>query len=202
MIQKNSESEVSVHTVEAAKVVYAVSRKQAQSSISKTITSALDQVCKLKGVGPATGTLVLSVFNPDIVPFFQDELFAWFVPDHTAKLKYDKKEYNLLLGRTLDVLLEKDIEARLLEKTAYVLMYPDLLTEEQKSRLKLSCESDIADNADQSSQTAPEITTKVNKTKKPNTGPRSRSKRSQEVREKSPLEEEELNRDRSKRRKK
>lgn len=138
MIQKNSDAEVTDHTTHAAETVIRLSPSQTKEEITTTITSALDRVCKLKGVGPATGTLILSVFSPDAVPFFQDELFAWLIPEHSAKLKYDKKEYSVLLDRALDIVLKKGIEARQLEKAAYVLMHVDLLTEEQKQKL-LEC---------------------------------------------------------------
>jgi hypothetical protein len=37
----------------------------------------LDQLTKLKGVGPATASLIASCYDPDHIPFFSDELFRW-----------------------------------------------------------------------------------------------------------------------------
>lgn len=149
MVQKNSDIEVADHTTNAVKVLSPLSPSQTKKEITIIIISALDRVCKLKGVGPATGTLVLSVFKPDVVPFFQDELFAWLIPEHSAKLKYDKKEYGMLLDRALDIVLEKNIEADKLEKTAYVLMHADLLTKEQKQQLLSSDEKSELDSIEQ-----------------------------------------------------
>ena len=41
------------------------------------VMKSLKVLCRLKGVGPATASLILSVAYPSIVPFFADELFAW-----------------------------------------------------------------------------------------------------------------------------
>lgn len=41
------------------------------------VMESLKSLCRLKGVGPATASLILSVAYPNNVPFFADELFAW-----------------------------------------------------------------------------------------------------------------------------
>ena len=136
MIQKNSEAEVIEHTSEAANVIEGLSLKQPIDKISTTIISALDHVCKLKGVGPATGTLILSIFNPQIVPFFEDELFYWLCPEYTAKLKYDKKEYKLLLAKVLNIVQSKSVDAKMLEQAAYVVINADHLDNTQKATIE------------------------------------------------------------------
>jgi hypothetical protein len=53
----------------------------------------------LRGVGPATASLVLSVAFPMDVPFFGDEVFEWLCGGEgpeKRKLKYDVKEYKEL----------------------------------------------------------------------------------------------------------
>lgn len=97
--------------------------------------TALTQLCKLKGVGPATASLLLSVYDPVHAPFFSDELFRWICWDEKAgwdrKIKYDAKEYRMLC-EGVQVLVErfgsrvegadgKEVQAVELEKVAYVL---------------------------------------------------------------------------------
>ena len=64
----------------------------------------------LKGVGPATASLLLSVLRPAEIPFFSDELFRWCVWDDETgsgkdgkgwqrKIKYNVKEYEMMLDR-------------------------------------------------------------------------------------------------------
>ena len=135
MIAKNTADEVLEHTSAAAQSLSGINRTMAKDSIVADVISSLSEVCKLKGVGPATGTLILSVFKPDLVTFFQDETFHWLCDASQQKLKYDKKEYTLLLSRSLDLIIDQDISAQGLEKSAYVLMHSEHLTEQQKADL-------------------------------------------------------------------
>lgn len=97
--------------------------------------TAITQLCKLKGVGPATASLILSVYDPVQAPFFSDELFRWICWDERAgwdrKIKYDAKEYRMLC-EGVQALMErfgsgaegtggKGVQAVELEKVAYVL---------------------------------------------------------------------------------
>jgi len=138
MIQKNTDAEVQEHTAKAASLMKVIHHSQSANVITSTVETALKEVCNLKGVGPATGTLVLSVFKPKTVPFFEDELFFCLHPDHTGKLKYDKAEYKSLLSRALDIVLNRNVEAQTLEKTTYVLMHADKLGQDDREQLKQS----------------------------------------------------------------
>jgi hypothetical protein len=87
MVRKNDASAVEKQT--------AIAFKKLGSSLSSlalptlALIAALAIVYKLTGIGPATGTLILNVFDPKYIPFFQDEMFLWFFPDlKGAKLKY------------------------------------------------------------------------------------------------------------------
>ncbi|KAI4630604.1 hypothetical protein J4E80_001542 [Alternaria sp. BMP 0032] len=71
---------------------------------------ALKILVGLKGVGPATASLLLSVLRPAEIPFFSDELFRWSVWDDETgsakdgtgwqrKIKYNVKEYEMMLDR-------------------------------------------------------------------------------------------------------
>lgn len=48
----------------------------------------------MRGVGPATASLYLSVHDPSNIIFFSDEAYKWLLDDR--KLKYDLKEYEEL----------------------------------------------------------------------------------------------------------
>ncbi|KAI9843657.1 MAG: hypothetical protein M1838_002515 [Thelocarpon superellum] len=61
---------------------------------------ALKTLSSLKGVGPATASLLLSIFDPTTIPFFSDECFRWVMYDEPGrgrgwdrKIKYDAREY-------------------------------------------------------------------------------------------------------------
>lgn len=147
MIQKNSEAEVQQHTAHASTLL---SNLKDSSNRYKAVGAALDEVCKLKGVGPATGTLVLSIYDPRHVPFFADEVFAWVVDRggnegwsdqrfevKNLKLKYDRKEYAALWeGVSKVVKGVGEVTAQEIEKTAYVLMYADVLSEDERVELE------------------------------------------------------------------
>lgn len=60
-----------------------------------TIEDCMESVTKLKGVGPATASLILSMFFEDL-PFFSDELAAFH---DMGKISYTHKEYIKLMKR-------------------------------------------------------------------------------------------------------
>lgn len=96
--------------------------------------SSLPTLTKLKGIGPATASLLLSAFSPDEIPFFSDELFRWCCWDADAgkggkgggwkrQIKYQPKEYAEIVSvvRSLRLRLGTDLRAVDAEKVAYVL---------------------------------------------------------------------------------
>ena len=66
---------------------------------------ALKILVGLRGIGPATASLLLSVLEPTEVPFFSDELFRWCAWDDEGKtgkgwqrkIKYNVKEYETVV---------------------------------------------------------------------------------------------------------
>lgn len=88
---------------------------------------------KLKGIGPATSSLLLSCYDPVRVPFFSDELYRYLHWEEAKskgwdrKISYTIKEYKSLFERVIKLRerLEKDsggeVSAIDIEKTAYVL---------------------------------------------------------------------------------
>jgi hypothetical protein len=103
----------------------------------------------LKGIGPATATLILSVYDPNSIPFFSDELYAWLVSPaaahngSTPKLKYDMKEYFrlheawlALRARLVEQGMEEgEVSAAHVEKVAYVLARWEMLSPQERWRV-------------------------------------------------------------------
>ena len=87
----------------------------------------------LRGVGPATASLLLNTFDSEKVPFFSDELFRWVMFSEgkgngwDRKIKYSAKEYQdlyrgvELLRERLGKESDKTITSVQVEMVAYVL---------------------------------------------------------------------------------
>lgn len=94
-----------------------------------TLASAVQLLTSLRGIGPATASLLLSVHNPDGVPFFSDELFRWVMWDEKdggadkwkRKIKYNLKEYEELVKKVADLVGRLGVRAVDCEKVAWVL---------------------------------------------------------------------------------
>lgn len=91
-------------------------------------SKALKTLISLKGIGPATASLLLSVAAPDTVPFFSDELFRWCAWDEPGspdgwqrKIKYNAKEYEFVLEKVNALVKRLDVRAVDAEKVAWVL---------------------------------------------------------------------------------
>lgn len=94
------------------------------------VLPALKILTQLKGVGPATASLLLSVLNPTDAPFFSDELFRWCCWDEPGGggwkrgIKYTAKEYVMVVEKVMEIrrrLGMKHIQAVHVEKVAWVL---------------------------------------------------------------------------------
>ncbi len=97
------------------------------------MAKSVNALSKLKGIGPATASLLLSCYDPIKVPFFNDELFRWLHWEEAKskgwdrKISYTIKEYKALIEilHTLQDRLEKEhktiVPAIDIEKAAYVL---------------------------------------------------------------------------------
>ncbi|RMZ75056.1 hypothetical protein DV738_g5658, partial [Chaetothyriales sp. CBS 135597] len=156
MIRKNDRSLVKKVTAEGARklretlqmshdVVIANIKDNPDDGITsataagQSLYQAIEAFCQLKGIGPATGSLVGSVYAPDQVPFFADESYAWLVEGGQLKLKYDKKEYLALFNAVADLrgrLGGAELGCVDIEKAAFVAMHLDLLGDD-KERSKI-----------------------------------------------------------------
>ncbi|KAI9798467.1 MAG: hypothetical protein M1825_005347 [Sarcosagium campestre] len=103
------------------------------SESSANLASALSHLQTLAGIGPASASLLLSVYDPITVPFFSDEFFRWMhYSEGTGRgwdrpIKYNVKEYKALIDKStlLRDRLRKDGDREFsavdLERAAYVL---------------------------------------------------------------------------------
>jgi hypothetical protein len=99
--------------------------------VEPEVMKALKILTSLRGIGPATASLLLSVHQPDTVPFFSDELFRWTQWDVVAKkgegegwdrkIKYNVGEYKEVLKSVEELRTRLGIRVVDAEKVAYVL---------------------------------------------------------------------------------
>lgn len=96
------------------------------SSVSSAgdVSAALAILTKLRGIGPATASLLLAVHDAHNVLFFSDEAFWWLCCDGQAgsPIKYNSKEYEMLRTEADKLAKRLNINAMDIEKAAYVLM--------------------------------------------------------------------------------
>ncbi|ROW18224.1 hypothetical protein VPNG_00454 [Cytospora leucostoma] len=107
-----------------------------ESSVEKTIKDALDLykqgsdipatigvLTKLRGIGPATASLLLAVHDPERVIFFSDEAFYWLCcHGKRDPIKYNAKEYRELSENARALTERLEVAAVDVERVAYVLM--------------------------------------------------------------------------------
>lgn len=88
--------------------------------------AALDTLVKLKGIGPATASLLLNVHDPQGVIFFSDEAFYWLCcGGKKGAVKYNAKEYRELREKAADLGKRLGVGMADVEKVAYVVMKRD-----------------------------------------------------------------------------
>lgn len=89
----------------------------------RDVSEALKIITKLRGIGPATASLLLSVHDPEHVIFFSDEAFYWLCCDgKKAPIKYNMKEYTELSTAADSITRRLQVKATDVEKVAYVLI--------------------------------------------------------------------------------
>lgn len=113
LVSSNEESFVK-DTTESALDVYS---KKADAS------AAIDALTKLKGIGPATASLLLAVHDPQNIIFFADEAFYWLC-NHGKRdhIKYNAKEYKELHENSQKLAKRLNVKAIDVERVAYVLL--------------------------------------------------------------------------------
>lgn len=95
LVESNSEETVE----ESTKVAFALYAED-----NKALDQAVASLAKaLRGIGPATASLLLSVYDSENIPFFSDELVRWSLFDDAKgcgwdrKIKYSIGEYKQLV---------------------------------------------------------------------------------------------------------
>ncbi|KAM0250567.1 hypothetical protein ACHAP5_002097 [Fusarium lateritium] len=99
--------------------------KQALETYSKdaNVDATLGILTKLRGIGPATASLLLAVHDASRVIFFADEAFWWLCCEgKQSSIKYTAKEYRELCSKVDALRSRLGVEASDVEKVAYVLM--------------------------------------------------------------------------------
>jgi hypothetical protein len=77
----------------------------------------------LKGVGPATASLLLSVHDPKNIIFFSDEAYRWLVAGgEKVHLTYTTKEYDVLNTKTQALMNKLKVTPIDIEKVAFVII--------------------------------------------------------------------------------
>lgn len=85
--------------------------------------AAVKKLAELRGIGPATASLLLAVHQPEKVIFFSDEAFYWLCcGGKKSSLKYNAKEYQELASEAQVLVKRLDVSATNIEKVAFVLM--------------------------------------------------------------------------------
>jgi hypothetical protein len=87
------------------------------------VSGALNILTELKGIGPATASLLLAVHDPKRVVFFADEAFYWLCGNGSkVPIKYNHKEYTELNKRAQALAKRLGVKAVDIERVAFVLM--------------------------------------------------------------------------------
>ncbi|ESW96461.1 hypothetical protein KL918_000414 [Ogataea parapolymorpha] len=134
LIQSNDPVKVQEYTEQAFSVIidYCDSSKDNDNEFTTAVRKSMELACQLRGVGPATSTLILSLAGPTLrktlnnklrdIPFFSDEVFEILNPGY-GKIKYSTKEYfELVLPK---LLLFKTRELQKIEEALWCLHRAD-----------------------------------------------------------------------------
>lgn len=90
------------------------------------VAAALGVLSQLRGIGPATASLLLAVHEPGKVIFFGDEVYHWlYCNGKIQAAKYNVKEYIGLYESATTLAARLNVSMLQIEKVAYVLMKQD-----------------------------------------------------------------------------
>ncbi|KAI8955077.1 hypothetical protein F4801DRAFT_419445 [Xylaria longipes] len=103
-----------------------IQEAMAQYWLDNNVTKAIDAIAKLRGIGPATASLLLSVHDSDRVIFFSDEAYWWLCcGGQKSPIKYNVKEYQQLNIAAGKIAKRLQVGATDIERVAYVVMKDD-----------------------------------------------------------------------------
>ncbi|KHN96786.1 DNA glycosylase [Metarhizium album ARSEF 1941] len=118
------------------------------------VQPALAALTQLKGVGPATASLLLSVHDPQNVIFFSDEAYRWLCRGGAAAapIKYTAGEYAELSRRADELARRLGVSMIDVEKAAYVVVRGAKERAEPASDSKKRAGEDIDQAAEESAR--------------------------------------------------
>lgn len=111
-------------TIGSAITTYRASTSNSKQQFT-AVPKALDTLTKLRGIGPATASLLLTVHDPHNVIFFSDEAFYWLCGGgrKDTPIKYNAKEYAELRDKAARLKARLGIGSVTdVEKVAYVVI--------------------------------------------------------------------------------
>ncbi|KAJ9099989.1 hypothetical protein QFC19_005806 [Naganishia cerealis] len=124
LVSSNEETKLEDVTFRAFHVVTSRRDSERETLFTK-ILEAISILTELRGIGPASASLLLSVRFPEHVPFFSDEAYRWLTAEAgnpwTASIKYNAKEYASMLGSCLDLATRLGVHAVDIERAGWVL---------------------------------------------------------------------------------
>ncbi|KAJ9123250.1 hypothetical protein QFC22_001446 [Naganishia vaughanmartiniae] len=124
LVSSNEESKIEDVTGRAFEVV-SLQLDAARQLLSKSIREAILVLTELRGIGPASASLLLGVRFPKQVPFFSDEAYRWLTAasgNHwTVSIKYNAKEYAVMLDSCLCLAERLRVNAVDIERVGWVL---------------------------------------------------------------------------------
>lgn len=128
LVASNAEDTIRKTTARAFGITSKISDKRPES-ISSKIMEAITVLTELKGIGPASASLLLSVRNPDSVPFFSDEAYRWLTyttgNPWSAGIKYNAREFRAMLSASLELCQRLSVDAVDVERVGWVLRQED-----------------------------------------------------------------------------
>ena len=124
LVSSNSEDVIRDTTTRAYAAVSSISAKS--ETVTDGIMEALSILTSLRGIGPASASLLLSVRFPQSVPFFSDEAYRWLTcatsgDPWTSNIKYNAKEFRQMLEASLGLCKKLGVDAVDVERVGWVL---------------------------------------------------------------------------------
>ncbi|PHH67020.1 hypothetical protein CDD81_4415 [Ophiocordyceps australis] len=119
-------------TMASALHTYRTALDKTTCSPSAARSAAIKSLCALRGIGPATASLLLAVHDPARTIFFSDEAFAWLCADSSlaSSPKYSAAEYASLADAAECLVARLGVDAVDVEKVAYVILRSPLLRDD------------------------------------------------------------------------
>jgi hypothetical protein len=124
LVSSNEEDKIEDVTARAFKVL-SPRCDAARATLSTSIREAISILTELRGIGPASASLLLGVRFPDHVPFFSDEAYRWLTAASgnpwIVGIKYNAKEYAVMLDACLCLAEKLRVDAVDIERVGWIL---------------------------------------------------------------------------------